>query len=153
MKQGQKRESRIVLRPMTEEDIQEVLAIDRAIWGGKRALTYADPVENYIAGDINLSSVAEVGGVVAGFILARLAEPSPYMPKIAWIELIGVLPEEHHRGIGGKLVEALVERCREKGVSRVHVMADRDDEVLKGFFASLGFKQGNLINYYRRIEA
>ena len=147
-----KLETKISIRSMVEEDLQGVLAIDRATSGGKRVLTYADPVENYTGGDVNMSWVAEVGDTIVGFVLSRLAEPAPGMPKVAWIELVGVDPDQQHRGIGGRLVEALSEQCKKLGVSRVHVMADRNDEVMKSFFSSLGFKQGNLINYYRRVE-
>lgn len=143
---------KVVVRPMTEEDISGVLAIDRKIFGQDRALTYSDPVQDYVGGDVSLSCVAEVKGKVAGFILCQLAEPRLGLPQVAWIGTVGVDPDMRHRGIAGELVKAVMKRCQELKLKEIHIMADRHDEVLEGFLGFMHFRPAELVHYVRLIE-
>ena len=142
---------RVIVRPMTEEDITGVLAVDRKIFGRNRSLTYSDPVQDYVGGEVNLSCVAEVDGKVTGFILCHLAEPRLGMPKVAWIGSIGVDPDLRHRGIAGELVKALLKQCQSLKLNEIHVMADRHDEVLEGFLSFMNFRPAELVHYVRSI--
>lgn len=145
-------QQKVTVRPMTEDDISEVLAIDRALVGNKRVLTYADPVESYIGGTLSASWVAEVGGNVAGFALCRIVEPGLGTVGGAWIELIGVAPDGQHQGVGKALISQLLAHCGGKNLQQVSIIANRHDDVLRGFFTSLGFKQGDAISYTLRLE-
>lgn len=145
-------QQKVTVRPMTEDDISEVLAIDRALVGNRRVLTYADPVESYIGGSLAASWVAEVGNKVAGFALCRIVEPGLGTVGGAWIELIGVDPNGQHRGVGKALISQLLGHCREKNMQQVSIIANRHDDVLRDFFTSLGFKQGDAISYTLRLE-
>ena len=146
-------QQQVTVRPMTEDDIAEVLAIDRAIVGEQRVLTYADPVESYIGGTLAASWVAEKEGRVVGFALCRIVEPGLGTVGGAWIELIGVHPSAQHQGVGRALIAQLLSHCREHKVQQVSIIANRHDEVLRRFFTSLGFKQGDAINYTLLLEA
>ena len=142
----------VVIRCMREEDIPEILALDKQFVGEGRALTYSDPVESYIGGSLALSQVAEVQGRIAGFLLCRLAEYQPGEPEGVWIQLLGVHPDYQRRGIGQRLVRHLMEQCRETGLREMTVLANRYDDVLRAFFTSLGFRQGELVSYSRKVE-
>ncbi|MEW6034185.1 MAG: GNAT family N-acetyltransferase [Chloroflexota bacterium] len=147
-----KAHQKVTVRPMVEEDISEVLEIDRALVGEKRVLTYASPVESYIGGTLGTSWVAESAGRVVGFVLCRMVEPGPGTVGGACIELVGVHPDAQRQGVGRALVTKLMEHCREKGVQQISIMADRHDMVLRRFLTSLSFQQGDQVNYTLCLE-
>ncbi|MBF8265940.1 MAG: hypothetical protein HW384_1804, partial [Dehalococcoidia bacterium] len=123
---------KVVIRSMKEEDLSDVLAVDRKIFGRDRALTYSDPVQDYVGGEMGMSWVAEVQGKIAGFILCQLAEPRLGMPHVAWIGSIGVDPDFRHKGIAGELTKSLMKQCQSLKLKEIHIMADRHDEILEG---------------------
>ncbi len=145
-------QQKVTIRPMAEDDISDVLAIDRELVGNRRVLTYADPVESYIGGTLSASWVAEVSDKVVGFALCRIVEPGLGTVGGAWIELIGVDPNGQHQGVGKALISQLLAHCREKNLQQVSIIANRHDDVLRDFFTSLGFKQGDAISYTLRLE-
>jgi len=65
---------KVAIRSMKEDDLSGVLALDRKIFGRDRALTYSDPVQDYVGGEMAMSWVAEVQGKIAGFILRRIGQ-------------------------------------------------------------------------------
>ncbi|MDO8636982.1 MAG: GNAT family N-acetyltransferase [Dehalococcoidia bacterium] len=143
---------KVVIRSMKEEDLSDVLAVDRKIFGRDRALTYSDPVQDYVGGEMGMSWVAEVQGKIAGFILCQLAEPRPGMPHVAWIGSIGVDPDFRHKGIAGELTKSLMKQCQSLKLKEIHIMADRHDEILEGFLSFMNFRPAELVHYVRNIE-
>ncbi|MBI4289187.1 MAG: GNAT family N-acetyltransferase [Chloroflexi bacterium] len=143
---------KVVVRPMTEEDIAGVLALDRRIFGPNRALTYSDPIQDYVGGEVGPSCVAQVKGKIAGFILCQLAEPRLGLPKVAWIGSVAVDPDMRHQGIAGELVKALMKQCQAMKLKEVHIMADRHDDVLEGFLSFMQFRPAELVHYVRHID-
>jgi GNAT superfamily N-acetyltransferase len=134
------------IRQMDEEDVEGILEIERESRGGHRAATYAPVPDSCIGGEIDSSIVAEEDGRVVGFVLGRIVRSPLELRNIAWIELIGVLPPYHRRGIGRKMVEAWMERCRKKGISRVHIMVNWRDWWMLAFAEALGFARGDLMD-------
>jgi hypothetical protein len=68
-------QQQVTIRHMTEDDISDVLSIDRALVGNRRVLTYADPVESYCGGNLAASWVAEIDDTLVRFPLCRVVEP------------------------------------------------------------------------------
>ncbi len=143
---------RVAIRSMKEDDLSGVLALDRKIFGRDRALTYSDPVQDYVGGEMAMSWVAEVQGKIAGFILCQLAEPRLGMPRVAWIGSIGVDPDLRHKGIAGELAKSLMKQCQTLKLKEIHIMADRHDEILEGFLSFMNFRPAELVHYVRNIE-
>lgn len=135
------------IREMSSEDVQGILDIERRVSGDKRSVTYAPVPDSCIGGDVENSVVAEINDEIVGFILGRIARSPIQLRDIAWIELIGIVPEHHKQGIGKQLVEAWKNHCRKKGISKVHIMLNSRDQTMQPFFKSLGFSQGVLVNY------
>ena len=135
------------IREMSGEDVEGILDIERKVSGNQRAATYAPVPDSCIGGEVENSVVAEVNDQIIGFLLGRIARSPIQLRDIAWIELIGILPEYHKQGIGKQLIAAWVEHCRKKGIAKVHVMLNSRDQMMQPFFKSLGFSQGNLINF------
>ena len=144
-------EPKIRIRPMEHEDIDSVLVIDRKITGVRRAVTYTELITGDLGGVLALSFVAEVDGVVQGFLLARriyiVAPPS----EVGLIQILGVDPDYQRQGIATKMVDALLDTCREKKLSAVRIMINQNDTQLVGLFEHLGFRRGELIDYTKGL--
>ncbi len=141
-----KRRGKINIREATEEDIDAMLVVDKKIVGKERAITYRDPISFYLGGELGMSFVAEADGKIVGFALGRLRDPNT-----GWLQAIAIDPEYHHRGIGTKLVEAVVARCHSKGVKTVHTVVSWRDWWMLSFLNSLGFSRGEMVDLQRTL--
>jgi ribosomal protein S18 acetylase RimI-like enzyme len=147
----ERRGSQIRVRPMEAMDLDAALAIDRKISGTRRAITYTDLFTGDLGGVLDLSLVAEVDGQIAGFILARRAYVGEPVAEVGLVQILGVDPDYQRRGIGTKLVEALLETGRAEKLKSVRIMVNERDSELQEFFAKLGFKRGKLIDYTQEL--
>ncbi len=143
--------SKLRIRPMEHEDISPVLAIDRKISGEQRVITYTDLITGDLGGVLDLSVVAEVRGEVVSFILARHACVGEPVGEVGLIQILGVDPDYWKQGIATKLVNALLEHCRSKGLKTVRIMVNEADSQLQGFFSHMGFRRGQLIDYTKTL--
>ena len=142
-------EREIKIRRMTEEDIPHVKAIDELLAGAARALSWQ------VGADIEvavyrpaLSFVAELEGDIVGFVLGDIRGAEYGKDVRGWIDMVGVDPRHQHVGIGRRLVETFCGMCQQNKVN-VEVVIREDDELLKGFFTSTGFRRGDLINFVK----
>ncbi|MBI4267793.1 MAG: GNAT family N-acetyltransferase [Chloroflexi bacterium] len=142
----------VKIREMREEDIDGVLAIDRKIVGDNRALTYTETPTSYLGGELDVSTVAEVGGKIVGFLFGRIVDSPQGRADTALLELIGVDPDYRRRGIGSRLVQVFVESCNQKGVDSVRMMVSWYDWWLLSFLRSQGFSRGEMAEFVRLIE-
>lgn len=143
--------SKLRIRPMEAEDIEQVLEIDRKISGLRRAITYTDLITGDLGGVLDLSFVAELSGKVVGFILARHVFVGDPVVEVGLIQILGVDPDYQRQGIASELIDALVERCRAKGLKTVRVMISDRDSQLQSFFSDEGFRRGQLIDYTKNL--
>jgi len=144
-------EPKVRIRPMEHEDIDSVLTIDRKITGRRRAVTYTELITGDLGGVLALSLVAEVDGVVQGFVLARRIYVVTPPGEVGLIQILGVDPDYQRRGIATKLVNALLDTCRAKKLSAVRIMINARDSQLVGLFEHLGFRRGELVDYTRTL--
>ena len=141
----------VKIREMGAEDVEGILDIERVSKGDRRAVTYAPVPDSCIGGELDASVVAEAKGKIVGFVLGRVVGSPTELRDVAWIELIGILPEYQHQGIGRKMVEAWKERCRKKGIKKVHIMINWRDWWMLSFFESLGFSRGDLTDFQTEL--
>jgi ribosomal protein S18 acetylase RimI-like enzyme len=140
---------KIRIRRMTEEDLQGVKNIDRALVGPERAPSWPLGAEaHWWVYRPMLNFVAEIDGEVVGFLLGDIRGAEYGTDISGWIDMMGVAPEHQRRRIGKRLVEAFCEECQRNGV-RVRVIIRQDDQRLIGFWTSVGFQRGNLVSYER----
>ena len=144
-------ENKVRIRPMEPEDITTVLEIDRKISGVRRAITYSDLITGDLGGVLDLSFVAQVGDQVTGFILARHAYVGEPVIEAGLIQILGVDPDYWGQGIATKLVDALLDHCRSKGIKTVRIMVNDADSQLQGFFTRMDFRRGHLIDYSKTL--
>ena len=147
----ERKESKVRIRPMEPEDIDAVLAIDKKISGVRRAVTYTDLITGDLGGVLDLSFVAEVDGYIAGFILARRAYVGEPVAEVGLVQILGVDPDYGRQGIATKLVEALLESGQSENLKAVRIMIKERDSQLQAFFAHMGFKRGQLIDYTKTL--
>ena len=141
----------IKIRPMEPEDISALLEIDHKISGERRAVTYADLITGDLGGDLDLSFVAEAGGQVAGFILARRAYIGEPVAEVGLIQILGVDPGHQGQGIATRLVNATLERCQATGLKLVRISVRESDSQLQGFFTHVGFRRGQHVDYIKTL--
>ena len=58
-----------------------------------------------------------------------------------WMEDLFVRPEPQGRGLGRALVEAALQRARERGCLRVELDVDEDNRAARALYARLGFDE------------
>src|SRR5436190_13686881 len=110
--------SDVRVRPMTELDIEGICRIDERITGKYRPEVWEQRAAYYIRRDPDSSQVADVGGRVVGFMLGEvrggefgLEEPT------GWVEFFGVDPSSREKGVGRRLIEALLGTFGSKGAT------------------------------------
>ena len=137
----------VTVRAMSEEDVEGILEIERRVRENYRAATYAPVPDSCIGGEIDNSVVAEDGGRIVAFVLARIVRSPAELTNVAWIELIGILPEYQRRGIGKRMMDFWKDQCSRKGIHKVHIMINWRDWWMQSFFESQGFIRGELVDF------
>jgi len=89
---------------------------------------------------------------VVGFVLGDIRGAEYGKDVSGWIDMVGVAPRYHHMGIGRTLVETFCGMCQQNKVN-VEVVIREDDELLKGFFTSMEFRRGDLINFVKECPS
>jgi ribosomal protein S18 acetylase RimI-like enzyme len=137
------------IRQMTEDDWEIISEIDGKITGKDRTPSWPQKASSHIRTfSPSLSFVAEVEDKVVGFILADIRGAEYALPLAGWIDSVGVDPEHHGQGIGRKLIETSIEECHLNGI-KTRLMFRKSDERLKKFLRSLGFEQGELVEFVK----
>lgn len=137
------------IRSIEARDLERVKAIDLALVGPNRALSWPLTAEaNWWVKRPMLNFVAEANNQVEGFLLGDIRAVEYGMDKSGWIDVIGIAPEYQGKGIGKKLVEAFCDECQKAGV-KVRVVIRGDDEHLIDFWTAVEFHRGKLVNYER----
>ncbi|MFX0116104.1 MAG: GNAT family N-acetyltransferase [Candidatus Hodarchaeota archaeon] len=148
--------SDVKIRLLEEKDIPEVLSIYRA--NTTASEEDAKELQKTIIGAIEFgdpmaSLAADVGGKVAGFMVA-IPEIRTYGlgRGVGWIKLLGVHPDYKGKGIGRSLGDAILEHFSNSGIKQVKTLVDWDDRELIPFFQSLGFDKSKMIVLERDLE-
>ena len=120
--------SEITLRPARTPDVQTVRRLVGLFTADGRLLAKA-PVTLYE--DVQEFLVAEIDGNVVGCGALHVL-----WEDLAEIRTLAVDPDHHHRGIGGRILDALVDRAYELGLARLFCLTFEVE-----FFAAHGFHE------------
>ncbi len=145
----EKKGDELTFRPMEPEDVNAILSIDRKISGMQRAITYE--VNQIIGGNLALSFVAETEAQVIGFVLATLTCIPEEVIEACAILTVGIDPDYQHQGVATRLIQALLDACRSKGIRTVRTMVDEHDSQLKSLFEKMDFQRGRLVQYLKDV--
>jgi ribosomal protein S18 acetylase RimI-like enzyme len=126
-----------------------IVEIDKKIVGKDRVTSWPQKASSHFRTYYPpLSFVAEVDKRVVGFIIGVVMGAEYALPLSGWINIIGVDPEYEGRGVGGMLLDAFVEACQRRGI-KARLMVRQKDERLKKMLLSLGFQQGDLVDFVK----
>ncbi len=93
----------------------------------------ADPVTEYLLG------ACDPDGRPEGVCQLRYRYGLWYSAEDCWLEDLFVTDRARGRGVGRALVEAAIERARERGCRRVDLDAASDNHAALGLYGRLGF--------------
>ena len=89
--------------------------------------------------------VAELDGRVVGLCSAQIVISTAEGGPVAWVEDVVVSPDLRGRGIGSLLLDAVLAWAGRRGLARLQLVADRDNEAALGFYRRLGWDTTRLI--------
>lgn len=137
----------IIIRVMTEEDLDAIVRIDQDISGQNRIEYYREKIKALEDAGINTSLVAEVRGQVVGFIMGEVYYGEFGIPEpTALIDTLGVLPEYQKQGIASAILEQFVTNVKAIKVELIHTLTNWNDWSSLKFFHQHGFKPSQRIN-------
>ena len=142
----------VTVRRMRTQDAEAVLRIDEKITGRPHEAQWESKIIEHLSNNPLGCLVAEVGGKVVGFILGDIRGWEFAIPKSGWIEIVGVDPAYHGKGVARALIEKLHVYFRNHNVERVMTMVNWNDGGLVSFFRALGFERSEFIILEKGVE-
>jgi len=137
------------LRTMTDNDLAAIVEIDKKIVGKDRMVSWPQKASSHFKTYYPpLSFVAEVDDRVVGFIIGVIMGAEYGLPLSGWINIIGIDPEYQGRGLASMLLKSFVEACHRRGI-KARLMVHQKDGSLKKVLGSLGFQQGDLVDFVK----
>jgi GNAT superfamily N-acetyltransferase len=88
--------------------------------------------------------VLRVGGKVAGMANALITISTAEGARVLLLEDVIVNKEFRGGGLGRKLVEHVMAWAREQGMTRITLLADRDNRAAMEFYRKLGFVSSHM---------
>lgn len=126
------------IRPAQASDLPAISALDRRETGVDKPDYWAE-----MLAPERVFLVAETEtGTLAGFIAGEIRAWEFGQPAAGWVFAIQIDRRLRLKGVGTELFEAIVERFKTKGVTRVRTLVDRKDHLILSFFRAQGMVAG-----------
>jgi ribosomal protein S18 acetylase RimI-like enzyme len=151
--------------PMTDEYIKDVLAVYDKLRDYRpvntkytrhtpeeTTLTAEQILSTRPGSELDLSFVYEINDTVVGFVWGQLAYVGMPVDLVGFIHMIIVDPNLQRKGIARELLDAVANRCKDKGVDIIRTVVSERDWDLSNFFHEAGFDNSGLVIYTRTIE-
>jgi ribosomal protein S18 acetylase RimI-like enzyme len=147
------KEAKANIRRMEHSDIHEVLALDRIIReSGRDVMDYKDLASVNPGTPPDVSFVAEVDGKMVGFSINRSWFLMVPLTEVCIIHAILVHPDYQGRGIGRKLIQALLYHCQMEDINTVRMLIPEGNKELQDLFEGEGFKRSPVVNFDKTFE-
>lgn len=95
--------------------------------------------------------VLRIAGKVAGMANALITVSTAEGGRVLLLEDVIVRREHRGGGLGRRLVEYVQDWAREQGMTRVTLLADRDNQPALDFYRKLGFENSNMTVLRRKL--
>ncbi len=142
-----------LIRPVRVADLPAIIEIDRLNTGVAKSDYWRDVFERYGQSPRpRFFLVAEGNGAVLGFIIGEVRTWEFGSEPCGWVFAIGVRHEARLHHIGTHLLDALDERLKQSGISKVRTMMRRDNHLLMSFFRSQGMMAGPFLQLEKDID-
>jgi predicted N-acetyltransferase YhbS len=128
-------------RPLNRDDLEAVIAIDRAHSGHTRRHFFAKRMAAAAQRPDDFIQIGVVwGGALCGYAIARVLRGEfGGEQAVAVLDAIGVEPQSQECGVGRCLVQQLAGALHARGVGGLHSQADWKDQHLLQFLHACGF--------------
>lgn len=139
---GELEQETVVVRSLRPQDLEAVVALDAKHVGHRRDEYFKVKLEQNLAETgIKVSLAAEVEGLFAGFLLARVYYGEfGTMEPFAVLDTLGVHPDFRRRRVGSALLGQLRENLGGLKIARIRTEVDWEEQDLLGFFHRQGFR-------------
>ena len=140
-------DTNLTIRPLTIDDFEQVHSLWMEILGfGIRSIDDSkEGVERFIRRNPTTSMVAVCDGKIVGAILCG------HDGRRAGLYHVCVQENYRKHGIGQKLVERCLEALKAEKISKVNLIAFKQNEIGNRFWQSLGWKYCDNVNYYEYV--
>jgi len=142
------------LRPLSPDDFQAVVALDKRLSGGdrsgffeKRLKAATDSPKDYVYVALCDEGVLK-GFAMAGLIIGEFGSTD----SSALLDAFGVDPDYQHHGAGHALLRELRAVLAHKGVAELQSQIAFDDRALLGFLGEVGFRLAPSVILNRTTE-
>ena len=98
----------------------------------------ADPAQGQLL-------LARDGEEVLGMISLLWSTSTALGAPVAWLEDLVVAPGRRGQGLGRALAIAAVELCRERGLGRITLLTDSDNDRARALYVSMGFRPSTMV--------
>ena len=144
---------RFPIRSVQPDDLNAIIRIDAKHNGQERRGYFEDKFREILNDSgIRVSLVAEVDGMVAGFIMARLDYGEyGHAEGTAIIDTLGVNPGHAKQGIGSGLLSQLLANLGAVNVESVRTNVAWTDLSLLGFLQYNGFKPAQTLLLSKKL--
>ena len=141
------------VRSMQQEDLGSVVRIDAKLTGHQRPNYFAAKLQEMMSETgVRVSLIAEVDGLAAGFIMARVDFGEfGHAEAAAHIDTIGVNPDYAHAGIATALLSQLLINLEALHVETVGTRVGWNDLNLLGFLSAKGFQPAQQLSLVKTI--
>jgi len=147
------KEAKVNIRRMERSDIHEVLALDRIIRGSRRdVISYEDLASANPGTPPDLSLVAEVDGKIIGFAINRSIYLMVPLTEVCIIHAIFIHPDYQGRGIGRKLIQAVLYHCQVEDIGTIRALIPEGNKELEALFERQGFQRSSIVNFDKTFE-
>ncbi len=132
----------VLVRSLAQEDLDQVVRIDQKITGQDRRDFYQRKFQEVLyESGVRLSLIAEIDGIIAGFMMARVDFGEfGRTASEAVIDTLGVAKAFRSRRVGHALLAQLLTNLSSLQVELVRSEVEWDNFGLLGFLESCGFK-------------
>ena len=128
----------VAIRPTQASDLPAISALDARLTGASKPDYWRDR----LALGLHFLVAETDRGAFAGFIAGEVRAWEFGQPAAGWVFAIQIDHELRQQGVGSALFEALVERFKKQGVTRVRTLVDRKDHLILSFFRAQGMVAG-----------
>ena len=128
------RHDAVDVRCLEPDDVAQLASVAPDVFDGPVSPRLA---AEFLADPRHHIAVAVDHGVVVGMATGVHYVHPDKAPEL-WINEVGVAPSHHRRGLGRRLLEALLERGRELGCTQAWVLTHRENVAAMRLYASGG---------------
>jgi ribosomal protein S18 acetylase RimI-like enzyme len=141
------------VRPLTADDVESVVAIDRVHSGHSRRSFFE---KRFAAANAHPDDFIHIGvargNCLCGFATARILRGEFGRERaVAVLDGLGVQAESRDRGLGRALMSELTQSMRRRDIRLLQSEAAWTDHDLLRFFASAGFKLATRLALQRAV--